>query len=123
LVAGSSRSGKTYWTAQQVAGEPRLWVWDAMGEFCARYRCEPVRKVAALYSAALSSSPARLGYVGPVTREAFDAWCRFAWVWMRVNAGAGHRVALVVEELADVTSPGKAPAAWGEIVRKGQRFN
>jgi hypothetical protein len=27
-----------------------------------------------------------------------------------------------VEELADVTSPGKAPVYWGEIVRKGLRY-
>jgi hypothetical protein len=47
----------------------------------------------------------------------FDAFCRLAWVWVRVAPGV-----LVIEELADVTSPGKAPPAWGEIVRKGLRY-
>lgn len=123
LVAGASRSGKTFWTAQQVARSRRLWVWDAVGEFCASYGCRPVSSAAELHALALSTAPVRAGFVGAVTRENFDTWCRFAWVWMRANAAAGHGVDLVVEELADVTSPGKAPAAWGEIVRKGQRFN
>lgn len=37
-----------------------------------------------------------------------------AWVWMRAHKGG----VLVVEELADVTAPGKAPPEWGEIARK-----
>jgi hypothetical protein len=47
----------------------------------------------------------------------FDAFCRLAWVWIRAARGA-----LVIEELASVTTPGKAPPAWGDIVRAGLRY-
>jgi len=122
LVSGQSRSGKSFWTAQRVAREPRLLVWDSMREFSLDYRCREVRTPAELHRVALSSAPARIGYAVPVSAGSFDTFCRLAWVWLRVNARAGHSVAIVVEEMADVTTPGKAPPAWGEIVRKGLRF-
>ncbi len=58
----------------------------------------------------------RVAYVGPVDAEHFETFCRLAWVWIRVRRG-NH---LVVEELSDVTSPGKAPRSWGEICRKNR---
>ncbi len=93
-----------------------------MLEFGSTYRCRPVTDPRALYEIALSPTPGRWAYQRPIDRVEFDAFCRFAWVWLRANAAAGHRCALVVEELADVTPPGKAPPAWGEIVRKSMRF-
>jgi hypothetical protein len=63
--------------------------------------------------------PFRYGYVGPVTAGHFTTFCQLAWAWMRA-APAG---VLVVEELADVTTPGKAPAGWGEIARKHRHAN
>lgn len=60
--------------------------------------------------------PSRLAYWGPITREHFDIFCRLAWVWIK----AKPKRCLVVEELADVTNPGKAPQFWGEILRKGR---
>lgn len=122
LVTGQSRSGKTFWTAQRVAREPRVLVWDSMNEFATDYGYRRITSAPELHRVALSSAPVRAGYVVPVTASSFDTFCRLAWVWLRVNARAGHRVAIVVEEMADVTTPGKAPAAWGEIVRKGLRF-
>jgi hypothetical protein len=32
-VTGAARSGKTVWTAQQVAAVRRLLVWDLLGEW------------------------------------------------------------------------------------------
>jgi len=61
---------------------------------------------------------ARLAFKAPLmTRDAFDAFCRLAWVWVRVARGT-----LIIEELAHVTSPGKAPPAWHEIVSAGLRY-
>jgi len=93
-----------------------------MGEFSTDYRCSGTNDPAVLHRASLSSAPVRLGYTAPVSPATFDTFCRLAWVWLRVNARAGQSVAIVVEEMADVTTPGKAPPAWGEIVRKGLRF-
>ena len=121
LVAGFTGSGKSAWVIRQVRGAPRLLVWDSMGEWCRRELVRPVptlRELAALIRADLRAPGARFryGYTGAVTRAGFDGFCRLAWVWLRWRPGA----TLVVEELADVTSPGKAPPAWGEIVRKGR---
>lgn len=100
-----------------VAGADRLLVFDSIGEFSRTRRVTPVHSIQALGELVIADvrqpGPFRYGYVGPVTREHFDTFCRLAWVWLRSKAGT-----LVVEELADVTSPAKAPAAWGAIVRK-----
>jgi len=72
---------------------------------------------AAPTAGAVAGPPRRLAFVVPCTPENFAAFCRLAWVFVRADLGT-----LVVEELADVTSPGKAPTYWGEIIRKGLRF-
>lgn len=120
LVVGASGSGKTCWTAQQVAAERRLLVWDCMGEWARKYHCRRVaslRELGELIRAEMEgrAGGGRVAVQVLITRENFDCFARLAWVWLRVAPGC-----LVVEELADVTSPGKAPAAWGEIVRKGR---
>ncbi len=119
LVAGSSGSGKSAWTIQQVRGARRLLVWDCVGEFHRRGSTRTaVDSLEALHRHVAADIhkpvPARIAYTGPATRAHFETFCRLAWVWIRSAPGS----VLVVEETADVTSPGKAPAAWGEIVRK-----
>lgn len=98
-------------------------MWGVKADFSRFYGCSGTNDPRVLHRAALSSAPVRLEYTAPATTEHFDAWCRLAWVWLRVNAKAGHTVSLVVDELADVTSPGKAPVAWGEIVRKAMEHH
>lgn len=118
VVCGASRSGKTIWTRRQTERAPRLLVWDSVGEWSDVGNCERITDLREL--ARRCAPPARserLAFVGPITPAMFDAFCRLAWVWVRVAPGV-----LVIEELADVTSPGKAPPAWGEIVRKGLRY-
>jgi hypothetical protein len=61
--------------------------------------------------------PFRIGYTGQISDEHFEVFCRLAMPWMKAAPGT-----LVVEELADVTSPGKAPAGWGELIRKGRHY-
>ena len=133
LVAGSSGSGKTAWTMQQTASSRRLLVWDCLGEWARRGRVAAVPTLAQLGEAITADvrEPQRvvaLGYTGPafVTIKSgprdriaplFPVFCRLAWVWLRSKPGQ-----LVIEELADVTSPGKAPPEWGEICRKGRHY-
>ncbi len=118
LVAGASRSGKTFWTVHQVRAERRLLVWDAKGEWW-RHDCRTVTSPAELRELVATNPPtfARIAYARPCTPAEFEFFCRCAWVWIRAARGA-----IVVEELADVTNPGKAPTAWGEILRKGLAF-
>jgi hypothetical protein len=104
---------------QQCGNAPRLLVWDAMGEWSEKCRLTRVYTIAQLHKLVIADirkgGRFRVGYVGPISAEHFEAFCKLAWVWLRAHMGA-----LVVEELSDVTNPSKAPPAWGEIVRKGR---
>ena len=103
---------------QQCARDARLLVWDALGEWCRRAHLTNTARLSELANMVARSGSAprfRVAYTGPVTREHFATFCAIAWAWLRARPGT-----LVVEELADVTSPGKAPTEWGEIVRKGR---
>lgn len=124
LVAGMRGSGKTAWTLQQVQPARRLLVWDSVGEWSGKGRVAPCYNLTALTNQLRAQLADRshvpdteaIGYVGPASMRHFEVFCKLAWVWLRLRAGG----TLVVEELADVTHPGKAPPAWGEIVRKGR---
>lgn len=122
VVAGKSRSGKTFLTAKAVRAEPRLLVWDSMAEWADKFHCLVVPDARGLHAIATGAMDGRYSCAWPVTPVNFDRFCRLAWVWLRACAADNRSVALVVEELADVSPPGKAPPAWGEIVRKGLRF-
>jgi len=116
VVAGASRSGKSVWTAQQVARARRLLVWDLLGEWSMRYRC---RRVGPSYDSLLDALElqGRFAFHAVDMVETFETFCELAWCWLRLAPGV-----LVVEETASVTSPGKAPPAWGRIVRMGLRY-
>lgn len=116
VAAGASRSGKTTWVAQEVAPAKRLLVWDYKGEWSVRYRCRRVTTFRELAAAiAPDAGPARIAYHRVTGMSAdFETFCRLAWVYIRT-----HGAPLVTEETSSVTSPGKAPVAWGDIIRMG----
>jgi hypothetical protein len=115
-VTGSMGSGKTTWVRERVAGAARLLVWDGKGiDWGDRERCRIVGPHE--LRAQLFAPSARLSYRVPVSRAAFEVFCKLAWIWGRHRPGA-----IVVDEIADVTTVGKAPPAWGEIARKIRAF-
>ncbi|MGH8964154.1 MAG: hypothetical protein ACRDXB_02325 [Actinomycetes bacterium] len=118
-MTGASRTGKTTWVVKRVRRARRLLVWDSAGEFSDLHNCIRVTDVRELAELVKPGAPARrIAFCVPVTAKNFEAFCRLAWVFI-----CSHRDAvLVVEELADVTTPNKAPAAWGELIRKGLRY-
>lgn len=116
---GSSRSGKSQFVAKKTANQPRLLVWDIKGDphdyhhvQRAYGKRELVRRVELA-----AGKPGRIAYTAPSLKD-FDFFCRVAQVWVRAHHAAGHRCALVFEETADVTSPGKAPDNYGVILRR-----
>lgn len=127
FVVGSRGSGKTAWTRQQVRGARRLLVWDAVKEWSRAGLVAPAWTLEDLGRLVVADirrpGEFRVGYVGPLFKidecgrrvSYFPIFCAIAWPWMRRKPGT-----LVVEELADVTHPGKAPPGWGEIVREGR---
>jgi len=121
LVAGSRGSGKSGWTIQETEVEPRLLVWDSVGEWSRAGLVRPAPTLEQLHALIVADlaqpTPMRAGYTGRISDVHFEAFCRLSMVWMKAAPGA-----VVIEELADVTSPGKAPPAWGELVRKGRHY-
>ncbi len=117
-VTGASRSGKTSWVVERVRGARRLLVWDSAGEFSDLFNCERIETIAELARAVLDKRPRRLALVCPVDAPHFAAFCGLAMIFVQLHAGA----VVVVEELADVTSPNKAPSKWGELCRRGLRY-
>lgn len=113
-VTGSMGSGKTSWVKQQVARSRRLLAWDGKGiDWGARDGCTIVTDPRDLRRVLFDAGAQRISYRVPVTREAFGLFCRLAWAWGRARPGT-----IVVDEIADVTTPAKAPIEWGEIARK-----
>ena len=109
VVCGGSGTGKSAWVKQQIAKAARCIVWDITGEY-ARHGFEPICSAARLIES-LRQSAARVAYVPPSLGH-FDFFCRAAYAWGRCT--------VVVEELADVTTPGRAPSGWGVVVRRGR---
>ncbi len=92
-------------------------MWDLLGEWSTRYRCARVSSFSEL--AARIDTRARLAFHRPgmAAGRDFETFCRLAFVWLRLEPGA-----LVIEETATVTHAGKAPAAWGDVVRMSLRY-
>jgi hypothetical protein len=117
-VTGSMGSGKTTWVYQGTKKASRLLAWDGKGiDWGPRQRCGVVESFTELRALLFSAKPLRISVRVPVTKENFATFCRLAWVWGRLRPGV-----IVVDEIADVTSVGKAPQDWGQIARKVRAF-
>jgi len=94
-------------------------VWDAKNEWSVRYGCRRVDDLRELAQCCKPGAPVeRIAFVPMFLGwETFELFCRLAFVWLRAARGA-----LIVEELADVTTPQKAPAGWGRILRQGLAY-
>lgn len=116
VIAGASRSGKTAWTVRQVKGARRVFAWDPEAQWCELPGWRKVTTRAALLAAAQAPGPQRIAYVaGGGLQAEFDFWAGCVMY-------AGRYVApleAIAEELADVTTPAKAPGNWGILIRRG----
>lgn len=119
-VAGLSQSGKTTKIREEIKGAQRLIVWDVREEYPANDdTIECIRTRRQLIEALSSSDPGRYAYVGKglKLKEEFHFWCLAAYHW-----GKLWPASIVADELSDVTNSGKAPDAWGQLVRKGRFY-
>jgi len=108
VVCGSSGSGKSAWVKQRIAKARRVLVWDVDDEY---EGFERITAPVALVDALRSASAGRFAFVAPV--KAFDLWTRAAFAWGNCT--------VVAEELAGVTTPGKAPPGWHQLVSRGRK--
>ena len=111
---GARGTGKSAWVKQQIERKKpkRLAVWDLMKEYKSIHSTENLGEFVRGLKAktfAMAFFPSR----DETAREAqFDLWCK-------AMLAAGNLVA-VVEELAFVTKPNKAPPAWREMTLLGR---
>jgi hypothetical protein len=116
VVAGRGGSGKTLYTMRRVQSAARLLVWDAHLQYSS-CGCTPIATIAELARACSTRESAQLAYIGPNDLEHFHKFCRIALCWLKLAI-----ITTVVEELADVSEPGKARGAWGEFIRWNRKL-
>lgn len=116
VVTGCGGSGKTVFAMMTAAPCARLVVWDSHLQWSA-HGCRPIYTIAELARACSSKESAHLAYIGPTDRKSFEKFCRIALLWLKLEIST-----TVIEELADVSEPGKARGAWGELVRWNRKL-
>lgn len=117
-IVGYTGSGKTTLLRELLRNSRRLLVWDGKAEWGNAWGCRVVTRPQELLKHILPGAPAsRISYRVPVSREAFEQFARLAWLYCQAHGGD-----VLIEELADVTTPSKAPLPWGEICRKSRGF-
>lgn len=116
MIAGASRSGKTAWTRKQTQRARRAFAWDPEDQWAQLPGWRKVTTRAQLLEVAQKPGPLRVAYVAGGTLQAeFDFWAGCVMY-------AGRYVEpleAIAEELADVTTPSKAPGNWGILLRRG----
>lgn len=116
VLAGASRSGKTAYAAKLVGGAPVAFAFDIEDQWGRLPGWTRHTSAATWAAAVLAHKPGRHALVpGGDLSEAFAYFCTIVFTY----ADRWGRCVVVAEELADVTSPGKAPARWGALVRRG----
>jgi len=115
-VVGSTRSGKTAGEKQRIGQAPRALVWDVRGEWIKLPGWRSVRTIPELARALshpdVRKGRARIAFWGRV--EDFDAFCGLAYRWIILWPAE-----ILIDEVSDVTRPGKAEGNFGELIRKG----
>lgn len=116
VIAGASRSGKTAFVKKAVQRARRVFAYDPEDQWSQLPGWSRVTNRRDLLAAAKSPGAAKVAYVagGDLAAE-FDFWAGCVLY-------AGRYVeplAAIAEELADVTTPSKAPGNWGILLRRG----
>lgn len=119
-VVGASGTGKGVWIKNQLrALKPRrLVVWDFMREYGDFAKLLPT--LGAVHKALVKAGddgPARIAYcpVGSgekALRKEFEGLCELVYAW--------EHCTFIAEELANVTTPGWAPASWRKMTTSGR---
>jgi hypothetical protein len=116
IVSGASRCGKTTQTANEVRNERRICAWDPEAQWSELPGWRKVTTRAELMQAIQARGYMRIAFVpGPDLKADFDYWAAAVF-----HAGRfGGPLVAIAEDLADVTTPSKAPGHWGILLRRG----
>ena len=124
-VIGASGTGKGLWTKQQLRelNPPRLIVWDFKNEYQEftgeRKHAQARSTLTDVHRAMVSAGegPLRMRYAPrgageKSLRREFEGLCELVYAW--------EDTVFVAEELANVTTPGWAPASWRKMTTSGR---
>lgn len=122
VATGKSRSGKSAWVKQQLEKLlnklGRVVVFDIKGEYS---EAMGYRQVSGLHDLAdllqKSTGDLMVAYQPLNPKKEFGLWAKMVFTWGKMKPCVA-----VAEEIADVTSPGKAPDGWGQLCRQGLGF-
>lgn len=116
IVSGKSRSGKTVYVERRTRTERRIFAWDPEDQWSQVRGFRRVSSRADLLAMADKGGAMKIAFVpsGHLAQD-FDFFCACAFHWGRF-AGGG---VVIAEEIADVSSPAKAPGHWGILLRRG----
>ena len=114
VVTGQSRWGKSYFVNQQIKKCPRVLVYDPKGkpdEWPGLYKVKSIHSMIAAMKKT-GKGPGRYRLIDEQLQH-FDHFCRAALVWSKQFGPC----VIIADELAEVTSPSKAPKGWGTVCR------
>jgi hypothetical protein len=124
MSIGKSRSGKTVWVKRQLMRYSRVLVWDVEGQYADNPGFIRITDRKQLVAVCKVARQGRFAFVPKSVKE-FGFWADCAFLFARVGRQTWRdRVhsAIVAEEIADVTSPAKAPDEWGILLRRGLKY-
>ncbi len=107
IVIGSSGAGKSSWIKQAIKQRRKALIFDIEGEYAAPVRATNIPDLADAIIASADGGPGVIAYTGEA--EDFPAFCDAALY--------AKGFCIVVEELAELVPPGKAPKSWGRLTR------
>lgn len=118
-VIGASGTGKGLWIKSELKrlAPPRAVFWDYKNEYGEFARAVPSLEAARLAMIKAGRGPLRLRYLprgagDKAVRREFETLCELVYAWGDCT--------FVAEELANVTTPGWAPAAWRKMTTSGR---
>lgn len=114
-ICGNSGTGKSSKIKAEIKKANRVIAFDPDNEYGTEAGFIKVTsaKELALKILAHKNTPLKIAFVAE-GKEAFAHFCDCAFGW--------GNCAAIAEEIADVTSAGKAPPSWGRLIRRGRKF-
>jgi hypothetical protein len=117
VISGTSRTGKTAKVRELLQNEKSVWAWDPEDQWAHEPGFLRVTNRKQLADVMQSVTQNKVAFVaGGDLSEGFDFFCQCAYFRGRYVVDA---ITIIAEELADVTTPAKAPQPWGLLVRRG----
>ena len=125
FYCGSSGSGKTHQIKKslEAAGNDRsVLIWDAEDEYDGRdvVKCHSLHEFAAIvFEKRNAGERVIVSLVCGNGKREFEAFCAVCWS----VRGIEWPLAVVVEELASVTTVSKAPGDWLNLLNRGRKYD